>query len=381
MRQFPLLVDGLVRNFDTDGRVLDTAENVVGSWSTTKGNLIRVTKAEGGTTDLAVDWLFNAENQLTIGIGGNVLFTIANAVDGLPRFSLDGNTLIVDPDGDSDFKFRLDCLYGLQPDGNLVVSINGKESVLDGFIEDSKSRFRFQFFDKTLPSFPNSLVFTGQWERKNASSSDKEQILLHFKLATPAEIAGKPLDLPAAVKVDPQRNHFALVYQSTSHGERRLQFQGSMEIKKGWKLVFRIEDVQDGTVRKSVIEVEANFEWDRGHLGLTLNVGKTKTPTSQTIEIGGSLAMTLGNTGQLTWNFAYRKSTAGGTPAVTTIATSFTFVFKQGEIFIEYKQDGQARSFKVTGKVVTGNFALVGGVEIKQDPQGRSVKVFIGISF
>ena len=43
MRQFPLLVDGLVRNFDTDGRVLDTAENVVGSWSTIKGNLIRVT--------------------------------------------------------------------------------------------------------------------------------------------------------------------------------------------------------------------------------------------------------------------------------------------------------------------------------------------------
>jgi hypothetical protein len=381
MRQFPLLVDGLVCNFDTDGRVLDTVENVIGSWSTTEGNLIRVTKAEGGTTDLAVDWVFNAANQLTIGIGGNVLFTVANTVDGLPRFSLDGNTLVVDPDGDSDFKFRLECLYGMEPDGNLVVSINGKESVLDGFVEDSKSRFRFQFFDKTLPSFPNSLVFTGQWERKEFTQSDKEQILLHFKLATPAEIAGKPLDLPAAVKVDPQRNHFALVYQSASHGERRLQFQGSMEIKKGWKLLFRIEDVQDGTVRKSVIEVEANFEWERGQGALTLIVGRTRTPTSQTIEIGGTLAVTLGQTGQLTWNFAYRKSTSGGAPAVTTIATSLTFVFKNGEIFIEYKQDGQKREFKVTGKLVTSDFTLVGGVEIKQDPQGRSLKAFIGISF
>ena len=377
MSQFPLLVDGQVCSFDTDGRVLDTAANVVGSWDTTEDNLIRVTKAEGGTTDLAVDWLFNSANQLTIGIGGNVLFTVANTVEGLPRFTLERNTMVVDPDGDGDFRFRLVCLFGMQPDGNLVVSINGKESVLDGFIEDSKSRFRFQFFDKTLPSFPNSLVFTGQWERK----PDKEQIQLHFKLATPVEIAGKPLDLPAAVKVDPQSNHFALVYESASHGRRRLQFLGSMEIRPGWKLLFRIDDVQDGSVRKSTIEVQANFEWDRGQGSLVLSVGRTKTATSQTIEIGGSLAVTLGQTGELTWNFAYRKSTAGGKPAVTTIATSLTFVFKQGQIFIAYKQDGQMRQLDVTAKLVTTDFTLAGGVQIRQDPQGRSIKGFIGVSF
>jgi|GEM_PF-5120489 len=378
MRQFPLLLDGKVHNFDTDGRVLDTSDNVIGSWNTADGNVIRVAKSEGGTTDLAVDWLFNEYNQLTIGLNGNVLFAIVNTVDGLPRFSLDRNTLVVDPDGDGDFKFRLACLFGMQSDGNLVVSINGKESILDGFIEDSKSRFRFQFFDKTLQNFQNSLLFSGKWEPKAGSPSD--QILLHFKADTPVEIPGKPLDLPGVVKVDPQRNHFALIFESKSHGTHTLQFLGSMEIKPGWKLMFRIADSKDGGTRESTIEVETEFAFDRGQGSLKLKVGKTKSPTAQIIEIGGVVRTDLGPNGQITWTWDYRKSTSGQM-AVTTLATSLRYEWRNGEIFAVYKKDGKKQELIVTGKVVTDKFALAGGVEIKSDPKGRSVKAFFGVSF
>lgn len=378
MRQFPLLLDGKVHNFDTDGRVLDTSDNVIGTWNTADGNVIRVSKSQGGSTDLAVDWLFNEFNQLTIGLDGNVLFTIVNIVDGLPRFSLDRNVLVVDPDGDGDFKFRLTCLFGMQQDGNLVVSINGKESILDGFIEDSKSRFRFQFFDKSLKNFQNSLLFSGKWEPKTGAPSDR--ILLHFKPDTPVEIPGKPLDLPAVVKVDPQRNHFALVFESKSHGVHTLQFLGSMEIKPGWKLQFRIADSKDGGTRESTIDVETDFAFDRGQGSLMLKVGKTQSATAQTIEIGGAVKANLGSNGALTWTFDYRKSTSGQT-ALTTLATSLRYEFRNGEIFAVFKKDGQKQELAVTGKVVTDNFALAGGVEIKNDPQGRSVKAFFGVSF
>jgi len=375
MRQFPLLLEGEACSFDTDGRVLDAAANVIGTWNTAAGNVIRVTKSGGGKVDLAVEWAFNADNQLTLGIGGNTLFVVASTVDGLPRYRLDRNVMVVDPDGDGDFEFRLECLFGLQPDGNLVVSINGKQAVIDGYIEDSKSRFRFQFFDKTLPSFPNSFVFTGEWERR----PDPKQILLRFKLDTASEIPGLPLDLPAAVRVDPQRNHLALVYQSTSHGERQLQFLGSLEIRKGWTLVFRIDDVKDGGVRKSRIEVEATFDWARGSGTLQLFVGKTKSAQAQVIEVGGTVSAKLQN-GRLDLSFAYRKSTAGD-KTTTTIAAAVAFEFKQGKIFLAYKQDGEARQLDVTARLDHGDFSTTVGLQIINDPSGRRIKSFIGVSF
>jgi hypothetical protein len=66
-------------------------------------------------------------------------------------------------------------------------------------------------------------------------------------------------------------------YQSASNGERRLQFPGSLDIRPGWTLVFRIDEVKDGGVRKSKIEVETTFEWDAAQGSLLLFVGKGKT--------------------------------------------------------------------------------------------------------
>ncbi len=376
MRQFPLSVEGQVCNFDTDGRVLDAAANIVGMWTTTPENRIRLAKSLGGSAEIDVDWAFNTSNQLTIGQGGKIVFTVVNTVEGLPRFQLRKNVLVVDPDGDSDFEFTLKCRYGMNADGNLVVSVNGAESVLDGYLEDTMSRLRFQFFDKSDQNFPNSLIFSGQWEKKPVDS----EIRLHFKLDDPAlELPAKPLDLPAAVRVDPKSNHLALVYQSASHGERRLQFLGSFEIKPGWTLSFRIDDVKDGTVRKSRIEVQTTFEWDAAKGSLALFVGRTKSAQSQVIEVGGALQVQLKN-GTLNWTFAYRKSTAGG-QAETTIATALEFKFDQNRILIEYQQDGKTRRLDVTAKVARENFTASGGVQIANDPQGRRLKAFVGVSW
>ena len=381
MRQFPIEVQGQILQFDTDGRVLDSAANDVGTWTTTATNQLRVKKtAGGGTVDVdGIAWAFNTTNQLTISQGGKLAFTGRTTNDGQPRFRLVNNRLVVDPDGDSNFEFELRCQFGLLPDGNLVVSINGVESTLDGYIEDSKSRFRFQFGDKDISRAPSSLVLAGQWERKTAGADN--EIRLHFLLDDPAlELAAKPLDLPAAVKVDPTRNHLALVYQSASNGVKRLQFMGSLEIRPGFTLVFKIDDSKDGGVRKSKIEVQTTFEWDVADGALSLYVGKTKGPKSQVIEVGGSLQVQLKN-GELNWDFAYRKSTAGG-QSVTTIATRLVFKAQTGNrVEIEYVQDGKTRRLDVTGKVELEKATVQGGVQVLNDPSGRRVKVFVGVSW
>ena len=158
---------------------------------------------------------------------------------------------------------------------------------------------------------PLSLVFSGQWERKTAG--DDKSIRLHFVLDDPAlEIKAKPLDLPAAVRVDPATNHLALLYKSRSNGPRQLQFLGSLQLRPDFTLVFKIDDVKDGGVRKSKIEVETTFDWDVAQGTMSLYVGRTKGPDAQVIEVGGTLQAQLKNDGTLSWTFDYRKSTAGG---------------------------------------------------------------------
>lgn len=377
MRNFSLKVGNVPMMFDTDGRVLDSADKVKGQWNTTPANKILFTKAEGGSEEIDVAWTFNADNQLVISQSGKAVFTVVESTDGLPRFQLKKNRLVVDPDGDGDFEFTLNCLFGLTAEGNLVLSINGKESVLDGFIEDSKSRLRFQFKDKATDAFPNSLVLSGKWERR---ADVTDAIRLHFVLDDPTlEIAAKPLHLPQALRVDPLRNHLALVYEKNGK-ERRLQFLGSLEIKPNFTLVFRIDDVTDGSVRKSSITVESSFEFDRFQGQLTLFVGREKTPTSQKLQVSAKLAAVLKNNATLEWSVDYTKSTAGGT-ASTTFATALRFEAEGQKFFVSYQQAGKARRLEVTAKIEKEDFTISGGVEITNDGQGRRLKAFIGVAF
>ena len=376
MRQFPLMVGNGILTLDTNGSVHDSAANKLGDW-TTEGNRIKIRNAGGGSDLVDVEWSFNDRNQLMLVQGGQTVFTIMSGTDGLPGFHLDKNRLVVDPDGDRDFTFTLDCLWGLNGDGNLVLSVDGKESVIDGFIEDTKSRLRFQFDDKDTSTFPNSLVFAGQWERVATATT---AIHLHFVLEDPAlEIAGTPMTLPTEVRVDPLRNHLALVYESKSSGTHRLQFMGSFEIRPDFTLSFRIDDVKDSGLRKSRIEVETSFAFDVVRGNLQLFVGRERTAQSQVLEVGGALSAKLKN-GQLDWSFAYRKATSGGQSSVT-VATALSFVSKNQSILIKYTQNGLQRQLDVTAKFTNDNFTAAGGLSIVNDPQGRSIKAFVGVSF
>jgi hypothetical protein len=379
MRQFPLEVGSQLLNFDTDGNVSDSAANVIGRWST-EANAVKLVRSGGAgseTVDM-VSFAFNDKNQLVIAQAGKPVFTLVNTPDGLPTYSVDAkNRLVVDPDGDRDFQFTLEALWGLNTDGNLLVSIGGAESVLDGFLDDNNSRFRFGFDDKESPTVPSRLLLKGGWERKAAVANE---IRLHFVLDDPTlEIKSRPLDLPAAVKVDPSRNHLALVYQSKSKGERRLQFAGSFEIRPNMTLVFRIDDVKDAGLRKSRIEVETIFAWDTGTGSLQFFVGKESGKGVQKIEVGGALKAQLKG-GTLEWTFAYRKATAGGTTTLA-LATQLSFVSDKGKLLISYMQDGKVKQFDISGQVDTGKVVFGGGLSIKNDPQGRSVKAFIGVSW
>jgi len=380
MRKFAVQSGSDIYYCGTDGSVADAA-HVIGQWTTTDDNKIRITEQSGAQTDIKVDWEFNENNQLSITQNGKEVMRLTG-VDITPRYFLSKNVLRVDPDGDLDFDFPLHCIWGMTSDGKLRVTINGTDSDLDGYLEDKQSRFRYWFYDKERPISPANLVFDGKWESvdKNGKKVDvvTDQVRLHYLLDDPSlENSKCPLTPPGEAKVDKTRNHLVLTYSYAGHGQRSISFQGSLQIKPNWTLSFAISDTQNGGVRKSKIEVATTFDWDRGTGTIQLSVGTTKGAGTQKLEIGGTIKAKIGSTG-IDMTFNYLKQTSGGTQSIT-LATSVTFNFTNGAIVISYSMAGKSWKLDITAKLVKEDFVLTGGISIKNDPSGRRLGGFIGI--
>lgn len=377
MKRIPIQSDQKTSFLITDGTVTDSTQvNVVGRWSTNDQAQIVVKLDSGDTSTLDVTWAFNDKNQLVLSQDGVELVTFAGA-DAQPRFYLDKNILQVDPDGDGDFEFALPGVWGLDEDGTLLLTIGESTSRLDGFIEDSRSRFRFRFFDQDTEVLANTLVFTGTWERLE---DEDHKLVLRFRLDdADLENADHPLVLPGEVKVDPKRNHLLFTYQSTSYGSRSLAFQGSLVIKPDWTLSFTIRDFLDGTtgVRKSRIDVATTFDWDAVQGGLELFVGRETAGTGQKLQLGGKLQARIGTKG-LDWTFSYLKDTTGAKPVVT-LATAARFTWDNGAILLSYQRAGQTTRVDITAKVKTKDFVVEGGVALINDPSGRRLGGFLGV--
>jgi hypothetical protein len=382
MRKFAVQSGGSIYYCGTDGSVADAA-HVIGQWTTTDDNKIRITDQSGKQIDIKVDWEFNENNQLSITQNGKEVMRLTG-VDITPRYSLTKNVLSVDPDGDRDFEFPLHCIWGMTSDGKLRVTINATDSDLDGYLEDKQSRFRYWFYDKERPISPSNLVFDGKWESvdKNGKKVDvvTDQVRLHYLLDDPSlENSKCPLTPPGEAKVDKAQNHLVLTYNYAGQGPRSISFQGSLQIKPNWTLSFAISDTQGGGVRKSKIEVATTFDWDRGTGTIQLSVGTTKGAGTQKLEIGGTIKAKIGSTG-IDMTFNYLKQTSGGIQSIT-LATSVTFNFTNGAIVISYSMAGKSWKLDITAKLVKEDFVLTGGLSIKNDPSGRRLGGFIGIKW
>lgn len=381
MRNFALQVANEQLYFDTDGKVSDAAQNTLGRWNT-EANQIAYTPTDGEVQKIDVDWTFNDKNQLTLSQSNKPVITFVNTSGGLVGFHLENNVLCVDPDGDMDFVFKLNCKYGLDKDGNLLIQIKDKKFTIKGVIDDNQSRFRFRFDDLETQTYPNSLVFSGKWER-NGDEKKQAEIHLHFVLQDPSlEITTDPLNLPGKIELNPATNQLEFTFFS-KQGLSRIGFQGSLDITPNFQLRFVINAVKEGGLARSSFEVDTTFDFDITSGYLRLRVGKNLDPDQpgQSIQLGGALRMKVNN-GTLSLDFTYKKN-AAGTQKQQEIAAAIGFESQENgnKLFVKFQQAGKERSVNVTGKLVTARFTIDGDIKVKNDPAGRSIQGFLGFSW
>ena len=141
---------GLQLTKNADNFVIDPLGKVTinnapgGSWKTDQSNKIVVTKNDNTTVSFDVVWEFNTDNQLVVSAAGKK-FNFSEVPGNVPRYETRNAVLVVRPNKNQPFTFELRGDWSLSPTHDLTVTINGKASTIDGFINDPRSRFMFHF--------------------------------------------------------------------------------------------------------------------------------------------------------------------------------------------------------------------------------------------
>src|SRR4051812_9333494 len=164
MAVFTMTKNGKTFDFDTSGDVKRNGARI-GKWSTSDAddNQIVVTEDSGAVTNLSPNWRFNANNQLEIVDGNNVLLNFHGQPNVIPFFKTDNAVLAVKPDRNKNFSFNLNAEWGMTPGHDLTVKFGTVTSVIDGHVEDNRSRFIYKFFPKAGTVELYTLTFAGSW--------------------------------------------------------------------------------------------------------------------------------------------------------------------------------------------------------------------------
>jgi hypothetical protein len=332
MAGFSLIKGADTFNFDITGPV-SKGGNRIGVWSTDKNNNIVVTKDAGGQDSHTVSWQFNQDNQLTISSGGKAVFNFNGTAGVRPVYFTVNSVLKVRPDQNNVFGFDLRGEWDLDSDTHdLTLTINGVKSVLDGFIQDPRSRFMYHFFNKQNLLQESILGFVGEWQFLNEEGVPK----MNFKYQR-EDGSSDTFSLPKGITVNRSINQFMYQYNKQDH-TFGVQFVGMLQVNSELQLTYSIDrqvsqsgaqqvaattftfgavlnkknvsgDIEffvkktSGAVGTTTIGLSGNWTAKLGANQLTIGFTFTQVrgPNTVTTTFGLSGSLKLGGGGQVVW--------------------------------------------------------------------------------
>jgi hypothetical protein len=366
---------------------LDTAGSVskagakFGTWTTTKDNKILIRGGDGSQTPVDAAWKFNAKNQLCLVSNAAPATEIFNfhTADGLrPFFSTDKAVLQVFPDEENDFNFLLRGEWDLDDNHDLNITINGLKSVIDGFVDDPKSRFIYHFFDEDKNDF--NIMFTGTW-----AQDAKDPLKLNFTY-TREDDTVDVFSLPGAMTIDRGINQFVYDYDKDGK-KRRIQLIGLLNVSKSLVITYSLDrqDSEEGGVavastefRVGAVLTNSKFQGDVEFL-----VKKTDgTTSSTTIGIRGKFtAQVAGAELQVAFLFVQNRN---GDQRKTSFGFSGQLKLKDnGTVQWEFASKDNVKQLTITITDVKLGPVTADSKFVLQSENGQTKKVqfLLGVSF
>lgn len=348
MPVFKLTKDGQTFELDSSGSA-SKAGNKIGVWTTSADddNKIVIKPDSGNPTTIDVQWTFNEFNQLTLRAGGQEVYNL-HQPGVRPGYELVDNVLNVKPDNSKAFGFDLNGDWAMNDSHDLTVSFKGVTSVIDGFVEDTKSRFVYHFFTKTGDQMLSRLIFAGEWE----SQVNDGDPLMRFqgtrksKVGTQTQDKEFELALPGKVMFDKTINQ--LVYDYDKKGfSHRLQFAGQLNISSKFVITYKLDSFKAGgktLVASTTIQIKAVYDTPTFGFDLQLTILKNNGQPGTTFIIGGSFTKDLGGA-KLKVAFSYTFSKVQGQPSASqTLSFSGSLKPKDnGELTWEFSTNTATR--------------------------------------
>ena len=380
---------GLQLTKNNDNFVVEPLGNVTlnnapaGKWKVDQNNNIVITKPDNSTVSFPVTWEFNTDNQLVVSAAGKK-FNFSEIPANVPRYETRDAVLIVKPNKDQAFSFELRGEWSLSPSHDLTVTINGKSSTIDGFIDDPRSRFMFHFSNKKNLLQASVLGFVGTWT-EFVDADGKPRLKFTY---TRAGQADGVFELPKGVAIDKSMNQ--LMYEYEKEGKRRrIQLVGTLMISDDFVINYGLDrqTSTNGQVQVSSTTFTFNTAFKKKNFSGDLDLAIVKqdgTVSNTTISISGRFTAVLGSA-RLLAGFTFEQNRAGN-----RTRTTFGFAGK-----LEFKAGTIQWAF-TTDNTVTRTITLAVNVDINigdstqldarlnlvmEGGQMKGITFFLGVAF
>lgn len=355
-----------------------------GKWLTDQTNKIVVTKNDNTTVSFEVSWQFNADNQLEVSAAGKK-FNFNEVAANVPRYETRNAVLVVKPNKNLPFSFELRGDWSLSETHDLTITINGKASTIDGFINDPRSRFMFHFSNKKALLQTSVLGFVGSWSE---FVDDTGQPRLKFTYKRDGQPDGEFV-LPKGITIDKSMNQ--LMYEYDKNGnKRRIQLVGTLMISDDFTITYGLDrqSSADGQtqVGSTTFTFNAAFKKNNftGDLDLAI-IKRDGTVGSTTISISGKFTAVIGSASLLA-GFTFEQNRAGN-KTTTTFGFSGKLQFNQNKGSIEWafttdNTTTRTITLAINVDINVGDVQLDARLNLKMEGgQVKGITFFLGVGF
>lgn len=380
---------GLQLTQNNDTYVIDPLGTVTinnaagGTWKTDQNNKIVVTKKDNTTVTFDVTWEFNSDNQLVVSAAGKK-FGFSDIPANVPRYETRNAVLVVKPTKNP-FTFELRGDWSLSETHDLTLTINGKASTIDGFINDPRSRFMFHFSNKKNLLQSSILGFVGTWSEFVDPTG---QPRLKFVYKRDGQPDGEFV-LPKGITIDKSMNQ--LMYEYDKNGnKRRIQLVGTLMISDDFTISYGL-DRQTSTdgqqqVGSTTFTFNAAFKKNNFTGDLDLAIKKQDgTVGSTTISVSGKFTAVIGSASLLA-GFSFEQNRAGN-KTTTTFGFSGKLQFNKNKGSIEWAFTTDNTTTKtitlaINVDINVGGTQLDARLNLKMEGgQMKGITFFLGVGF
>jgi hypothetical protein len=364
-------------DFEIDGSV-SKGGNHVGKWTVTPDNKIKLTKDAGGETTFDVEWQVNNQNQLELLQNADTAFNFHSLPAVRPMYSTSNAVFSVQPDRNKTFKFALRGAWTFTPEFLLKFKVGNKESIFDGFLNDSdKSAFSYHFANKAKTTQGFDLVFTGQWTHV---ANSLELKFVYDKEPDAGGAKTGVFDLPAGLSLEPSVNQ--LFYQYSKGGQTHaIELSGRLIIGSDFRITYILDDQVTAGIRTTTFQIATDFHNNDtdGNLQLTFE----RQGQVQVLTVGGSFTHVFGATElQIGFNYTQRRN---GAITQSVIGFNGHLQAKDGNKAVAWtiQKSGKSFTLDVTSHVALGTKAsLDTHLNIASDSTGVvGVTAMFGVHF